>query len=255
MVQLLERSSQSQTRGRTAVIACATVIEEMRPHLPPGVAHQVLDFGLHIQPEALRHALQEAVDAASESAETIILGYGLCSQAVVGLRANGCTLVVPKVDDCIAIFLGSGRAYLEQQRAEPGSYYLTKGWIEVSDTLLDEYERTIARYGQQRADRMMRIMLKNYTRLAFIDTGQYEQERYREYARNAAERLQLRYEEIPGSDALVIKMLNGPWDDNFVIARPGQTITYMDFKSDKHVPASASPQAAGGSVGQPDFGR
>ena len=195
------------------------------------MTYEVLDFGLHIRPDDLKRALQEAIDAASESAETIILGFGLCSQAVVGLRANGCTLVVPRVDDCIAIFLGSDRAYRDQQRAEPGSYYLTKGWIEVSDTLLDEYERTVERYGQQRADRMMGVMLRNYTRLAFIDTGQHEQERYREYARGAAERLGLRYEEIPGSDALVIKTLNGPWDDDFVVARPGETISYLDFKS------------------------
>jgi hypothetical protein len=175
----------------------------MLPHLPPDAAYQVLDFGLHIRPEGLRAALQEAIDTASSSAsaETVILGYGLCSQAVVGLRANGCTLVVPRVDDCIAIFLGSDRAYREQQRTEPGSYYLTKGWIEVSNTLLDEYERTVEQYGQQRADRMMHLMLKNYTRLAFIDTGQHEQERYRAYARRAAEILGLRYEEIPGSDA------------------------------------------------------
>jgi hypothetical protein len=249
MVHQLERSSQIQTNGRTAVIACATVIEEMRPHLPPGVTHQVLDFGLHIQPEALRQALQEAIDAASESAETIILGYGLCSQAVVGLSANGCTLIVPRVDDCIALFLGSGTAYLKQQRAEPGSYYLTKGWIEVCDTLLNEYERMVERYGQQRADRMMSLMLKNYTRLAYIDTGQHGQERYREYARRAAERLGLRYEEIPGSDTLIIKMINGPWDGDFVVARPNQTITYMDFKSDKPVIESSSPQAAGKHVG------
>jgi hypothetical protein len=228
-----ERESHSPDSERTRVIACATVIEEMLPHLSPGVTYQVLDFGLHIRPEGLRGALQEAIDAASSSAsaETVILGYGLCSQAVVGLRANGCTLVVPRVDDCIAIFLGSDRAYREQQRTEPGSYYLTKGWIEVSDTLLDEYERTVEQYGQQRADRMMHLMLKNYTRLAFIDTGQHEQERYRAYARRAAEILGLRYEEIPGSDALIIKTLNGPWDEDFVVAQPGETISYLDFKA------------------------
>ncbi len=227
---MLERASHNSDTGHTKIIACATVIEEMLPHLPPGVSYEVLDFGLHIRPENLRSALQQAIDAASETAATTILGYGLCSQAVVGLTATGCTLVVPRVDDCIAIFLGSDGAYREQQRAEPGSYYLTKGWIEVSDTLLDEYERTVEVYGQKRADRMMQLMLKNYTRLAFIDTGQHEQERYREYARRAAQRLGLRYEEIPGCDALVIKMLNGPWDDEFVVARPGETITYLDFK-------------------------
>ena len=230
-VNTFERADHNSNTGQTKIIACATVIEEMLPHLPPGVSYEVLDFGLHIRPENLRGALQQAIDAASASAETIILGYGLCSQAVVGLTANGCTLVVPRVDDCIAIFLGSDGAYREQQRAEPGSYYLTKGWIEVSDTLLDEYQRTVEAYGQQRADRMMQIMLKNYTRLAFIDTGQHEQERYREYSRKAAQQLGLRYEEIPGSDALVIKMLHGPWDDEFVVAHPGETITYLDFKS------------------------
>ena len=227
---MLEWAGHNSDSGHTKIIACATVIEEMLPHLPLGMSHEVLDFGLHIRPEDLRSALQQAIDAASESAGTIILGYGLCAQAVVGLTANGCTLVVPRVDDCIAIFLGSDGAYREQQRAEPGSYYLTKGWIEVSDTLLDEYERAVRMYGQQRADRILQLMLKNYTRLAFIDTGQHEQERYREYARRAAQRLGLRYEEIPGSDTLVLKMLNGPWDDEFVVAHPGETITYLDFK-------------------------
>jgi hypothetical protein len=146
------------------------------------------------------------------------------------LKANGCTLVVPRVDDCIAIFLGSHSAYLEQFGREPGTYYLTKGWIEVSDTPFTEYERLAEKYGPERAERMTKLMLKNYTRLAFIDTGHYEQVRYRAYARRTAELFGLRYEEIPGSKALVEKMLYGPWDGDFVIARPGETITYTDFR-------------------------
>ena len=212
------------------IIACATVIEEMLPLLPEGVTYEVLDFGLHLTPEKLRSQLQAAIDAASTEADTVILGYGLCSMAVVGLKANGCTLVVPRVDDCIAIFLGSHSAYLEQFGREPGTYYLTKGWIEVSDTPFTEYERLAEKYGPERAERMIKLMLKNYTRLAFIDTGHYEQERYRAYARRTAERFELRYEEIPGSKALVEKMLYGPWDGDFVIARPGETISYADFR-------------------------
>jgi hypothetical protein len=217
--------------SRTKVVACATVIEEMLPLLPPGMQVEVLDFGLHLQPEKLRESLQTSIDTASAEADTIILGYGLCSLAVVGLTANNCTVVVPRVDDCIAIFLGSHAAYKEQASQEPGTYYLTKGWIEVSDTPFEEYDRLIEQYGQQRADRIMGLMLKNYTRLAFIDTGQQDQARYREYARRTAQRFNLRYEEIPGSKVLVHKMIYGPWDDDFVVARPGQTITYADFKT------------------------
>jgi len=78
---------------------------------------------------------------------------------------------------------------------------------------------------------MIGLMLKHYTRLAFIDTGQHEQERYREYTRRAAAQFNLRYEEIPGSTALIKKMLFGPWDDDFVVVQPGQTISYADFKT------------------------
>jgi hypothetical protein len=213
------------------VIACATVIEEMLPLLPEDVTYEVLDFGLHLTPDKLRHRLQKTIDAASAEAETIILGYGLCAMAVVGLKATECTLVVPRVDDCIAIFLGSRAAYKKQRGQEPGTYYLTKGWIEVNDTPFAEYERLVERYGPEQADRMIRLVLKNYTRLAFIDTGHYEQERYREYARRTARQFGLRYEELRGSTALIKKMIYGPWDDDFVIARPGDTISYADFKT------------------------
>jgi hypothetical protein len=230
MARQPEGRSQVQKGERTAVIACATVIEEMLSHLPPGVKYEVLDFGLHVNPDALRSSLQQTIDRLSETAEWIILGYGLCSQAVVGLRANGCRLVVPKVDDCIAIFLGSGDAYRAQARSAPGTYYLTKGWIEAGDSPFDEYDGLVAQFGEERAQRLMSRILKNYTRLALINTGQYELERYREYSRRTAARFGLRYEEIPGSDALIKRMLHGPWDGNFVIAQPGRTISYLDFK-------------------------
>jgi hypothetical protein len=211
------------------VLACATVIEEMLPLLPPDVSYEVLDFGLHVNPLALKQALQGAIDAAAESAHEVILGYGLCSMAVIGLKANGCTLVVPRVDDCIAIFLGSGAAYKQQVYAEPGTYYLTKGWIEVGDTPFTEYERLVEQYGEQRAQRVISQMLKHYTRLALIDTGPADLAHYRAYARDLANRFGLRFEEIPGSTALIQKMLFGPWDDEFVVVPPGESIRYDDF--------------------------
>lgn len=219
--------------GQAKVIACATVIEELLSHLPPGVDYRVLDFGLHVNPDALRLSLQEAIDASSASFNTILLGYGLCSQAVVGLCANGCTLVVPKVDDCIGIFLGSELAYKAQFRSEPGTYYMTKGWIEAGDSPFGEYESMVERYGEEKARSLMGKVLKNYTRLALINTGHYDLDRYREYCRRAAHCFGLRYEEIPGSNSLIEKLLNGPWDDQFVVAYPGETITYLDFKNSK----------------------
>jgi hypothetical protein len=216
--------------SRVQVIACAAVMEEIRLHLPAGTECHVLDFGLHADPSALRRVLQETIDRAAASADTIILGYGLCSMAVVGLRANGCTLVVPRVDDCIAICLGSQEAYKAQFKCEPGTYYLTRGWIDVGDSPFSEHERLVEAFGAEKAQRVTGRILRNYTRLAFIDTGQGGTEGYRRYSQSMANRFGLRYAEIPGSKRLIRKMLRGPLDHEFVVARPGETITYLDFK-------------------------
>lgn len=211
------------------VIACETVIEEMLPFLPTEVPHEVLDFGLHINPAELKRVLQEKIDEASPKADVLLLGYGLCSMAVVGLKATTATLVIPRTDDCIAIFLGSCNAYKEQAKKEPGTYYLTKGWIEVGDTPFEEHKILIEKYGEEKAKRMTHLLLKNYKRLAFINTGQYEIERYRAYSRETADKFNLRFEEIDGSPALVKKMVFGSWNDEFVVVSPGQTVEYKDF--------------------------
>lgn len=216
--------------GKIKVIACATVIEEMLPLIPESVDYEVLDFGLHLVPGNLKTVLQEAIDKSCEDYDTIILGYGLCSMAVVGLQSRSCTVVMPKVDDCIAIYLGSSKAYSEQHKKEPGTYYLTKGWIEVSDTILDDYRRAVEQYGERKADIIMHAMLKNYKRLAYINTGTENQKKYRSYAKTTADQFNLQFEEIQGSNTLIQKMLHGPWDNEFLVVQPGDTIAYRDFK-------------------------
>jgi hypothetical protein len=215
--------------ARRLVIACATVIEEMLPFLPAEVPHEILDFGLHLRPNDLRASLQRKIDQTRGRADVLLLGYGLCSMAVIGLEAGDATLVIPRTDDCIGIFLGSCAAYRAQIRQEPGTYYLTKGWIEVGDSPFEEHHRLVKKYGEARAERMTRLVLRNYKRVGFINTGQYEIDRYRAYARKAAGDFGLQYEEIPGSSRLIQKMIFGPWDEEFLIVSPGQTVRFEDF--------------------------
>jgi len=219
----------------TLVLACATVIEEMQPLLPEGMQTRVFDFGMHVKPEVLHSTLQAAIDEVSGQFETILLGYGLCSMALVGIRANGCRLVAPRVDDCIAIFLGSKAAYKAQSQKEPGTYYLTRGWIEVGDTPFLEHDRNVQKLGRENADYVYRMMMGNYKRLALINTGQYALDKCREYTRQAAEEFHLVYEEIPGSPALVHKMLYGPWDEDFVVLEAGESFKFEQFMREDEV--------------------
>ena len=209
------------------IIVCDTIIKEMLALLPPDVEYQTVESGLHLRPEKLRAALQTFID--ESDARTIILGYGLCSMAVVGLKSDHSTLVVPRLDDCIALFLGSQKRYREQLSKEPGTYYLSKGWIDAGVNLIEEFKIMEERYGKKRADMVKKRMLQHYTRLAFIDMGYHDQESYREFSRRAAEELELYYEEIRGTERLLNKMIHGPWDHDFVVAPPGHTISLDDF--------------------------
>ena len=67
------------TQGRTKIIACRTVIEEIQHLLPSDMEALTLDSGLHLHPERLRGGLQAMIDGITAHTETIILGYGLCA--------------------------------------------------------------------------------------------------------------------------------------------------------------------------------
>ncbi len=212
------------------IIACAAVLEEMMPILPPDISYEMLDFGLHFRPENLKNTLQEAIDRSAKDADILILGYGLCSNGAVGLKApETATIVIPKVHDCIAIFLGSHDAYMQRLKEEKGTFFLAKGFIEVGDTPLEEYRRTVERHGKEIADRVMKTMFAHYKRILFVNTGHNEIGKYRDHAQRVAKQLNLRYEEMKGSRVLINKMIHGPWDEEFIVAKPGETITLEQF--------------------------
>lgn len=216
-----------KSNGRK-IIACATVVEELRRMGVREGELKELDFGLHVYPDRLKETLQQEIDATPGEGD-IILGYGLCSNAVVGLFSASHRLIIPRVDDCIALFLGSKREYLKRLAEEPGTYFLTKGWIEAADHPYNEYIRAAERYGWEKALRIAKAMLANYKRMVLINTGNYHLEDCRETARNMAEILELRYEEIPGSNRMLRMMLDGDWNSEFIVVEPGREITLSMF--------------------------
>ena len=228
---------------KTKILACAVVIEELRSKLPSEVVCEILDFGLHRTPNALKTALQEKIDQTTDC-ETIVLAFGLCGQATLGLQSRSSTLVIPRADDCIAIFLGSRANYLREQKEFPGSLFLSKGWIEgriddsVAPPRMPHFDVMVERYGEERAMRMQSVYqekyrLRNYKRMAFITTtGESNLEDYKETARKRAARLSLQYQEIQGSTAFMEKIAGGDWDDEFIVVPPGRPISFYDFWPD-----------------------
>lgn len=213
---------------KLAVLACKVLEEELRPLLPPNVEFRSLEQGLHRTPERLREALQEEID--SIDADEILLGYGMCGNGVVGLRSSRARLVVPRVDDCISILLGSFERYLEEFQREPGTYWLSHGWIEHSKDPYKEYLRCVDKYGEEAARWVANEMMKGYHRLVLIDTGACPMSQLQDYARNFAEFFGLEYTEMEGADELLKAMLSAQRRDHqFVVVEPGEEITVDMF--------------------------
>ena len=189
----------------------------------------MLEYGLHNVPKSLHAQLQAAIDNTSPEYGTILIGYGMCANAIVGIQSRRFRLVIPKADDCITLYLGSREEYLRQLGQAPGTFYLTKGWIECGEDPYTEYCALRGKYGQEKAYRITKRYIINYTRLALIDLGNYNSEAYRKYAKMVADHFGLTYEEISGSRKFLERFVRGEWEEDFVIVQPGEMVRYEMF--------------------------
>lgn len=218
------------------LITCKVMVEELRQLLPPEISIESFEISQHARPDGLRATLQDAIDASDGLFDPILLGYGMCSKATVGLMARRSRLVVPKSDDCIAIFFGSREAFRSQTENKPGTYFLSQGWIGSNGgSVFNEYERMVSRFGKDRAERLMGKMLAHYERLAYIRTPQATSiDTDRAYAQRTARRFGMEYVELEGNDQWLQRMAAGIWGDDFVVVEPGEAITLEHFIGSRH---------------------
>jgi hypothetical protein len=226
--------------GNTAVviIACKVLQSMLEQLLPKDLAERTvfMDYGLHRVPANMTRQLQDTIDAIQEPSR-VVLGYGLCGNGLEGITAGKHTLLIPKVDDCIAILLGSRQAYIREFTAVPGTYYLSKGWLEAGSHPLKEYQEYAQKYGGEEAAWIMDQQYRNYERLVFVAHSQSDLETYRPQALDVAhycEQWGMRYEEILGSDRYVrklIEIINDPakGDNEFIVVAPGEQIRQQLF--------------------------
>ena len=220
------------------VIACKVFQNLLEAYLPEEVASNItfMDYGLHRVPSKLTWSVQDEVDRI-EDPSVIILGYGLCGNGLQGVKSRQHTLVIARADDCIAILLGSREAYLEEFENEPGTYYLTKGWLESGSDPLKEYNEYKEKYGEKDAEWLMDQQYQHYKRIVLVAHQQEDLEKYRSQAQAVAkfcERWGMRYEEKLGSDRYVARLVEvanslDTQDKDFLIVPPGGEIRQEDF--------------------------
>ncbi len=236
----------SSREGLPVVVIACKVLQDVLERLLPGDLAQTIsfmDYGLHRVPGKMTGTLQEVIDLIEEPS-LVVLGYGLCGNGLKGIKAGVHTLLIPRTDDCIAMLLGSYQAYMREFQAVPGTYYLTKGWLESGSNPLQEYEEYVPKYGAEEAMWIMDQQYQHYERLVLVARSQSDLEKYRPQAQEVArfcERWGMRYEEILGSDDYVQRLVEGAaalgnghktpdWlDTDFVVVPPGGEIRQERF--------------------------
>ena len=203
--------------------------------------------GLHNTPERLKSNLQEEIrriDAGEDiysckpsenlDFDAILIGYGLCSNAICGITSSKYKIVLPRAHDCITLFLGSKEKYQEYFDSRGGGiYWYTSGWID--NVLMPSQERTdilrkkyTEEYGEENAEYLMETeqgWLTKYNACTFIDWPELDNKRYIEYTKQSSEYLHWNFDVLAGDNTLLKKFLNGDWDeDSFLVLEPGQSV-------------------------------
>ena len=201
--------------------------------------------GYHGTPEKLNTLLQEEIDriesgfddhtnavAEGKDFDAIVLGYGLCSKATLGLKTKSHRLVIPRAHDCITLLLGSKERYDQYFHEMPGTYWYSASWIENTDMPCEASMLHMKKfyesqgYDEDTIDFLMEEVVTpvGYKTAAYINMPVKEREEDHEFTKTAAEYFGWNYCEIDGSLSLLEQMVAGNWNpEAFLVLEPGET--------------------------------
>jgi Protein of unknown function (DUF1638). len=215
---------------KSKIIACEVMKEEI---LSMGsikdVEFEFVSMDFHLYPKKLKVELQNIIDR-SNGYNRIILAFGLCGGASNGLKANDSTLIIPKVHDCISVFLYDSTKCVCDFKKEKGTFYLSSGWMITEKSILSDHKKILEKYGEKKAFSILKRMYEDYKKVLFIKTGSSSENEVIAQSKEIANLFDAKYEIIKGKTDFIEKILKGPWDDkNFINIAPGELLTEEHF--------------------------
>lgn len=215
-------------KSATRIVACETLRPELDLVMRKlGCSWPVIwiDAGKHAWPDKLRLSIQENVNRLSPAC-TVPLLFGFCGNAMVGIEAGRHTLILPRVADCISLFIGSRE---ERDSYGADTYFFTEGSINSGGSFAQDASRVIERYGKKRGLSILKKMLMHYRSFAIIDTGTFNVAGVQARVEDFAKQVDIPVKVIPGSLRIIAALLTGRWrDDAFLTVPPGGIVSFED---------------------------
>ena len=141
----------------SVVLACETLKDEVNRAIEETGTKDTLrwvESGLHNYPDKLRARLQEELDSFDGVYDRVLMAFGFCGNSVHGLRTHNFEMILPKVDDCISLLIGSDKKRAEIGKNN-GTYFFTNGWLRGERNIWTEHEYTVNKYGRDVAKMVM----------------------------------------------------------------------------------------------------
>ena len=184
-----------------------------------------LDRKLHNDPKKLHLCIQQQI-LENQDADEILLSYGLCGNAVIGLYSEHTRLVMPAFDDCICqmLYAESEGMVVNLGISEKGCFYLTREWTIDQDSIVPQCELIYRQYGKEYGSQIIKEIYSGYHSLVIIDTGVYDLTKVCGYAKLAADYTGMRVKIQRGSCKVIENLLLGKYDKTIRMVKKGERV-------------------------------
>jgi hypothetical protein len=172
---------------------------------------RVLELALHYRKRNLQNGLVKAAREMGRFVDALVLGYGLCGNALNKphelLADAGVPIFIPMdrdhpVDDCVGLIMGGRDCYYGEQCKVAGTFFMIPGWTRHWEELFKK------EYGQFDVEFARRIFgMSNYERSLLIPNAALPVEQMRQNIAEFNRLFGFRTELLEGS----LDMLNDTW--------------------------------------------
>lgn len=204
--------------GKQILIACGMQqdeIEKKKIECKSCVPVIYMKRGMHENPRELHEMLQQEINQ-HQDCDEILLTYGLCGLATEGLVSESTRLILPRFHDCIH--------QLMENKVDVDSLYLTRCWTLDEKSILKQCENVLREYGTEVGKEILDCIYGSYQWITIIDTDSYDLAPVMLNAKKAAEMLNLSVRKISSKVFVIEKLLQGEWDEDFIILQPGEAM-------------------------------